>query len=275
MQYTAGSPRPDNFFELDGDNLMQAQRSSCSKLLSYCSGLLIVTGLGIGWLMGLSVSPVVSIVITSLTGSAAAIIATMSGVERKITDTDQSEKNEKIQTRRDVNPLPLALLIVGIIVGSGLGIFARSNDLLGSDISAEMQKWSEIGIPEQEIARRLFEIHVPLTSQLAFTPGQGAALKESDISAEIQKWSKFGILEEEIAHRLFEIHFPLNSQLASTPEQRGASTPEGVLFSISVEQCDTLRAASIRAEIEDSDALADALRRIKELERLPDIVSPR
>ena len=52
---------------------MKKQESNRSKLLRYLG--ISVTGSGIGWLVGLSASPVVSIVITSITGSAAAIIA--------------------------------------------------------------------------------------------------------------------------------------------------------------------------------------------------------
>ena len=45
---------------------------------------LLATGLGIGWLTGLSVSPVVSIVITSVTGAAAAIVAALSVFKDKL-----------------------------------------------------------------------------------------------------------------------------------------------------------------------------------------------
>ncbi|MFZ4660329.1 MAG: hypothetical protein ACOYNY_25185 [Caldilineaceae bacterium] len=44
---------------------------------------LVVTGFGIGWLAGLSVSPVVSIVLTMVTGSVATIIAALSGVKEE------------------------------------------------------------------------------------------------------------------------------------------------------------------------------------------------
>ena len=49
---------------------------------------LVVTGFGIGWLAGLSVSPVVSIVLTSVTGVAAAAVTALSGLKE---ETDQAE----------------------------------------------------------------------------------------------------------------------------------------------------------------------------------------
>lgn len=154
---------------------MQEQRSGLSKQWSNNTALyylpILITGFGTGWLIGLSVSPVVSIVITSVTGSAAAIIAAMSGVEKKLSDTNQSEKNEKIKTYWIVNPVPLAVLVVGLIVGSIAGILARNNNIFGSDISIEMQRWSkagltQAGLSEEDIILRLFDTQFPVNSQL-------------------------------------------------------------------------------------------------------------
>jgi hypothetical protein len=58
----------------------------------------------------------------------------------------------------DVNPLPLAALVVGLVGGSVLGIYARNNNLLGPDISIAIHKWSRAGIPEEEIVNRLFDM---------------------------------------------------------------------------------------------------------------------
>jgi hypothetical protein len=63
---------------------MQRFRSLTNRLVN-ASPLLII-GVGIGWLIGLSVSPVVSIVITSVAGSAAAIVVALSGLEGKLDD---------------------------------------------------------------------------------------------------------------------------------------------------------------------------------------------
>lgn len=122
---------------------------------------LTIIGAGIGWLVGLSVSPVVSIVITSVTGSAAAIIAAMSGLEDK---SNQSDGNDKLLFRNyrwQVNPLPLALLVVGILFGSTIGILARNQSWFGSDVSIEAHKWTRAGLTgdgysQDEIVRKLF-----------------------------------------------------------------------------------------------------------------------
>lgn len=209
---------------------MQSQRSDLPKTQRNKTALyylaIFITGGGIGWLTGLSVSPTISIVITSVTGSAAAIIAAMSGIEKNPTNPNQSENNEKTKIQWDVNPLPLAALVIGLVGGSIFGIYVRNNNLLGSDM---------------------------------------------DVAIEIQKWSAFGIQKQDVVNRLFDINFPSDGQLVSSPGQ-SILTGTTVLFSVSSDQCDILRAASIRTEVEGSDALANALRRIETLKSLPDVV---
>lgn len=78
---------------------------------------LIIIGLGIGWLAGLSVTPVIVSIIVALFGVIAPLIAILVGV---------TPKNEQ-----RINLLPIALLIVGLALGSILGIFARTHNLLG------------------------------------------------------------------------------------------------------------------------------------------------
>lgn len=123
---------------------------------------LLITGLGIGWLVGLSVSPVVSIVITSVTGSAAAIVAALSGLEEKPEALEATNRGQPIRTRWSVNPLPLTILVIGILVGSAFGVRARNQSWLGSAVAGEITQWTRAGLTgpgwsPEEIARKLFE----------------------------------------------------------------------------------------------------------------------
>lgn len=110
---------------------------------------LLITGFGVGWLVGLSVSPVVSIVITSVVGSVAGIVGGLSGLEE--------------QPKWKINPWPIALLILGMVLGSVFGIQARTQDWLGTDISDEIAMWQAAGLemPPEKIAARLFERTYP------------------------------------------------------------------------------------------------------------------
>ena len=114
------------------------------KSLEYTS--LFITGTGIGWLVGLSVSPVISNVITVVVGSAAAIIAAASGLEDKFIPLGS----------RSLDIFPLTMLIAGLVFGSYLGICTRTYDWLEPSISKEVRTWVSAGIPEEEVVRAMF-----------------------------------------------------------------------------------------------------------------------
>ena len=65
-----------------------------------------MTGFGIGWLAGLSVSPVVSIVLTSITGIVATIIAALNGVKEEFLNSETSPKVLK-RLLNGVTPVPI------------------------------------------------------------------------------------------------------------------------------------------------------------------------
>jgi hypothetical protein len=79
----------------------------------------LVIGIGIGWLSGLSVSPVIGTVLASLVGVAGGIVA---GV-RSIARTPAEHGNV---TPVSVDARLAALLVFGISVGAPLGIIART-----------------------------------------------------------------------------------------------------------------------------------------------------
>ena len=114
---------------------------------------LITIGLGIGWLIGLSISPVVSIVIASVTGSAAAIIATLSGAQ----DREDKSDGERSHPIPSITPWPLAFLIIGIVIGSIVGMMARNQNWLGSDLSFEINMWTDMGLEREKVVQTLFE----------------------------------------------------------------------------------------------------------------------
>ncbi len=139
---------------------MQKRAAKLNKFL--IGAYLFIIGVGIGWLIGLSVSPVVSIVITAVTGSAAAIIAALSGLEDKPDEGQAANRPKPPLLRWNIDPLPLMLLVVGILLGSLLGIKARNDGWLGTDLSIEVKKWTDAGLVEagftqEELVRRLFE----------------------------------------------------------------------------------------------------------------------
>ena len=233
---------------------MTTTRSDITKYPS-----IIITGVGVGLLVGLSISPVVSIVITSVTGAAAAIIAAMSGLENKSKTRNDNNKQSNSDLQWNVNPIPLAMLVIGIVVGSISGICIRNQDLLGgSDLSSEIRQWTDAGLDQQEVTRRLFESHYSYRGWLG---------TDIDLSAEVEKWTKVGLADrEEIIRRLFESTYPLDPILTANGAE---SKTESVLFTVGTSECDKLYKALARS----NEKLVEELQKNEHLGNLPDIIN--
>ncbi len=79
---------------------------------------LFVIGVGIGWMCGLSVSPVISGVITTLLAIAAGIITSYQTLKR--------EKADKVEAKGQMDARPAALLILGLALAATFGVLART-----------------------------------------------------------------------------------------------------------------------------------------------------
>jgi len=94
---------------------------------------LTVIGLGIGWLMGLSVTQGTTLsILANIMTVVVLLITAVSGLER---ETFTSEEKPKSYAKWKVSPVPMALFIIGIVFGSSLGIYARTHNWLGNDES--------------------------------------------------------------------------------------------------------------------------------------------
>ena len=126
-----------------GDNRMSSRNDRNSKVADFV-GLLIV-GLGVGWLLGMSATPVVSIVITSLTATAAAVLAVMSGLEGTTFQENTGPNSDSSRARKHIYLAPIVALVVGIVVGASVGLTSRSYAWFGTDLDAEISKWTRHG----------------------------------------------------------------------------------------------------------------------------------
>lgn len=114
--------------ELDtSNNSAEVQTSQFVEIhqlnrFSFSQGFaVLLTGIGIGWLMGLSISPVVGAVITFLLTLAGAAVTAF-----------RQELPKSIKNRTN-NAWPIAILTISMAVGASFGIFARTHDILGLD----------------------------------------------------------------------------------------------------------------------------------------------
>ncbi len=81
---------------------------------------ILVIGLGIGWLAGLSTSPIVASIITSLVALGAGVVAGLQVIQEKTEENTTATKKKYIDAR------PVALLILGIALAAPCGILART-----------------------------------------------------------------------------------------------------------------------------------------------------
>lgn len=141
---------------------------------------LVIIGIGVGWLTGLSISPVVAGLLSSIIGAVLVLAAILSGFS-------YGDNSSPIRIAGDVSPVPFALLMVGIIAGTSSGIWVRTHNVLGV-ISAEKQdnsftklqeeltqlkkqegtgegeqkgKWEGLDIPLSDIAQRIIDKYYP------------------------------------------------------------------------------------------------------------------
>lgn len=130
-------------------------------------GWLLVSGTGVGWLIGLSASPVLSIVVTGIIGALAGLTGVLAGVEHVPGDTASHSRQYR-------DPVPIAMLIVGITIGSIIGVSARTHAWLSPNVDQVISKWTTppIALDRTEVARRMFDQFYPLPAPLG---GRGAA----------------------------------------------------------------------------------------------------
>ena len=177
---------------------------------------LVATGFGIGWLAGLAVSPVVSIVISSLLGTAAAAVAVLSGLESATVD---GEKKATIRQFLGLhpNPWPITCLVIGIVIGSMVGIRARNYHWFGSDLSSELAKWEDADLVNNPIARRLFELQYPYTPY-----ARSKTLLGQDLTTDYTRWlsatntitnTVHPALVDELTKRLLDLEYPPQTYL--------------------------------------------------------------
>jgi hypothetical protein len=107
-----------------------------------------VCGLGIGWLIGLSVSPTLNIVVTAL-------LTVVTGALSALVGINVHEHKTLSAVRVDLSPV--AILIAGIVMGSAVGVHARTNDWFGPDVGRLSQPWTAVGLDRKQVAQRLFE----------------------------------------------------------------------------------------------------------------------
>ena len=116
------------------------------KALSSLVYLLLI-GLSLGWITGMSTSPVIKDVLLSL-------MTLMTGIHVSMIGIKSNEEN-----RYNIKSLlPLTVFIIFFCIGSSAGVFSRANSLLGVSTTFFSYKWKDSGFDDSELKKMAFYI---------------------------------------------------------------------------------------------------------------------
>ena len=142
------------------------------------AGALALTGISIGWLVGLSTSPVIQKVLESALVIATTVVAALAGVRIQNADSKGTDGNDTAAkpatavngdgvTSVEVSAIPLAAFSLLLAIGTTLGLAARAKDWFTPDPAAFMVKWqAATGIKKETIGKLLLESSYPDLSNL-------------------------------------------------------------------------------------------------------------
>ena len=201
---------------------------------------LVISGMGIGWLLGLSVSPVLHIIVASVIALVMGIVGALAGLDiNPGSERNDSESNElKISPREKlvkISPFPMTALIAGLVIGACFGVYARANELLGANPQRLVQRWNGVnGLDDAGIKRRLFDHLYPPTSYDGVSNGELLKLRDQNQSEESLPTPSAGNSTKTKPVGNIKADKPPGPQLSVTSHA-------GTLFSLSVQECGFLR----------------------------------
>ena len=108
---------------------------------------MLVSGVCVGCLAGLSVSPVVAGLLASVTAVVVVLTTALAGLSVEPAATEAGGAPSRGVR---VDPRPVALLLMGILLGAVLGILTRTHDLLGDPARSKTGPGSNSAAAGQE-----------------------------------------------------------------------------------------------------------------------------
>jgi len=106
---------------------------------------MFLAGGSVGWLVGLSSSPVIQGIITALTGLIVAVGSLYSGATA-------------LPAGMKASPPLLAMLLFGIAAGTSGGLYCRTHNWFGADVKWLKQQLEEAGVPQDVIHTHLSKL---------------------------------------------------------------------------------------------------------------------
>jgi hypothetical protein len=123
-----------------------------------------LAGLAIGWIAGLSVSPVVSSVMAALLAIGVAAVSALAGLRANSPQPRADEENANVRPSDSnviVDPIPVAAFTVFLALGASAGVYAKAHKLLGPrapPLAAVVKQWTSLGKDKKDVVDELFQI---------------------------------------------------------------------------------------------------------------------
>lgn len=136
----------------------------------------LLCGISVGWLMGLSASPLIQTVIGSLLAIISSVMTILfslqeGGIKDKITDK-----------LGEINIVPLALFLIGLASAGTAGIYARTNDWFGINPISFREKWQVKDSDSSGVIKHLYNLKYGQETKLSDT--NNGVLFANNISCE-------------------------------------------------------------------------------------------
>jgi hypothetical protein len=105
---------------------------------------LILCGGSIGWMVGMSASPIIQGILTTVFSFVIILLGVVAGIE--------SNSVLKIKTlSKDISLLPIGVFFLFLSLGSAGGIYTRTNDYLGIQPERYYKKWEAYGMKKDSV----------------------------------------------------------------------------------------------------------------------------
>lgn len=112
---------------------------------------MLMSGLSVGWLMGMSVSTTAQTFLSAMIALLVSVISLLTGIK---------SLPDRIDYLRNVNLLPIGIFLLFVAFGSGVGVYARANTLLGRSPKELAATYSLDSTQQKEFLRALFFKHL-------------------------------------------------------------------------------------------------------------------
>lgn len=255
-----------------------AARKHTGRLVlnSFC---LLLSGLALGWMVGLAVSPVIQTILTSLIAVVVSLSTALAGL--RLSDSAEAQDKppepaagatEPGKSRKFLpamlDPLPVASMVIGLAIGASVGLYARTNDWLGARTNNLVAEWKATGLSDQDITRRVFDSLYPppgpqdgaRSDSSASAHERGSAVKTETVASAATPPGDNTAPKpkpQESGERKAVAPKPAAVPRASVAEQSQNQYRHGVLFNVSLDECARLRNAEgddLRREMASSSS---------------------